>query len=137
MFFDEIRPVLHGVEKLGEDFKPGHFSPASAINEKSFVFVPRKIDDMYRIFTLTAIFVIKKPRLESRLPNIDAPLAFVDDSFTRSEGFIDPTVRQRLRKFFDMPTPPYITPIPAVNHNFSLKSIIKKARVFAREKLQL
>ena len=137
MFFDEIRPVLHGVEKLGEDFKPEQFSPASPINEYSFVFVPRKIDDMYRIFTLTAIFVIKKPRLESRLPNIDAPLEFVDDSFTRSEGFIDPAVRQRLKKFFDMPTPPYITPIPAVNHNFSLKSIIKKARAFAREKLHL
>jgi 2-polyprenyl-3-methyl-5-hydroxy-6-metoxy-1,4-benzoquinol methylase len=137
MFFDEIQPVLHGVEKLGVDFKPEHFTPASTLTEKSFVFAPCKIENMYTMFTLTAIFMIRKPRLETQVPAIDMPLAYIDESFTRSEGHIDPALRQRLKKYFDMPSPPYILLTSTVTDKFKLQRIVKRVLAFVRGKLHL
>lgn len=110
MFFNETMPVLHGVEKLGADFKPEHFTPASTLTEKNFVFTPGTVEDFYQAFTLTAIFVAQRPRLANQIPNTDAPLSFIDESFTRAEGDIDPAIRHKLKKYFDMPSPPYILP---------------------------
>jgi 2-polyprenyl-3-methyl-5-hydroxy-6-metoxy-1,4-benzoquinol methylase len=110
LFFDDITPVLHGVEKISTDFKPEHFTPASTLTEKSFPFAPCTIDDMYKGFTLTAIFVARRPRAENLVPAIDAPPSFVDGSFTRPPGYIDPDIRRRLTKYFEMPAPPYVLP---------------------------
>ena len=135
MFFDEISPVMHGVEEVGVDFKPEHLTAASNLTEKSFVFAPCTVEDMYETFTLTAIFVMKKPRLENQVPAPDAPVSFVDESFTRPEGYIDPAIRQRLKKYFDMPSPPMIAPTNAVVDKFTLEGIVKKALAMVREKL--
>jgi 2-polyprenyl-3-methyl-5-hydroxy-6-metoxy-1,4-benzoquinol methylase len=131
-FFNEIRPVLHGVEKMGKDFKPEHFTPDSKLTEKSFVFTPSTVDDMYKIFTLTAIFVVKNPRPENQVPDPNVPLTFIDDSFSRSEGYIDPAVRQKLKRYFDMPSPPYISPNGLTKEKSTLKRIVKKMLAFLR-----
>lgn len=135
LFFDEIKPIIHGVEKLGADFTPEHFTPASTLTEKNFVFAPGTIEDMYKMFTLTAIFEVNKPRLEDQVPPLDEPLSFIDESFTRSEGYIDPAVRQRLKKYFDMPSPPFILPTSAANDKFKLKGLVKKALAIVRKRL--
>jgi hypothetical protein len=81
--------------------------------------------------------VIKKPYPETQVPALDAPLSSVDESFTRSEGYIDPAVRQRLKKYFDMPAPPYSLPTNAGNDEFKLKRIIKTVLAFVRGRLHL
>jgi hypothetical protein len=55
---------------------------------------------MYRIGTWTAIFLAKTPRPVWELPLPGSPPVFVDDSFSRTSGRIDPRLRMRLRPFF-------------------------------------
>jgi len=98
-FFGEITPYLHGVEQLGEDFKPEHTAPSgSGLDEKSFVFVPGSIEDMYKMFTLTSVFVVRSPRALAEIPPEDAPLTFLDESFTRDVGYIDPNLLRGLEE---------------------------------------
>jgi hypothetical protein len=136
LFFEEITPVLHGVEKLGADFKPEHSSGASPVTEKSFVFGRSSIEAMYRTFTLTAIFVARKPRVATRVPGSDAPLAFVDESFTRPQGYIEPALRQKLKRYFDMPAPPFVLPTRAANDTFNPRRIVTGAWAFVRGNLR-
>lgn len=103
-FFGEVTPYLHGVERLGEDFKPEHTMPSeSGLNEKSFVFVPGSIEDMYKMFTLTSIFVVRSPRALAEIPLEDAPLTFVDESFTREVGYVDPDLLKELEAELGIP----------------------------------
>jgi SAM-dependent methyltransferase len=81
-FFGEIDVYLHGV------------------SEQDFAIVPGDVEDMYRMFTLTAIFLARSPRPTSALPPARAPLHFVDDSFTRAPGEINPELRERLMPYF-------------------------------------
>jgi 2-polyprenyl-3-methyl-5-hydroxy-6-metoxy-1,4-benzoquinol methylase len=100
-FFQEVSPYLHGVEGIGEDFQPEHAGTRSGLTEKDFVIEPGTVEDMYDRFTLTAIFVARGPRLQSTVSSA-APLPqFVDDSFTREPGYIDPNLRKRLRGCFE------------------------------------
>jgi len=110
LYFADIQPVLHGVLAAGGDFKPEHFTPALTLTEKSFVFTPGTVEDMYHGFTLTAIFLARTPRPQAQLPPAGAPVQFVDDSFTRPVGTIDPDLRLKLKKYFDLPSPPYTLP---------------------------
>jgi SAM-dependent methyltransferase len=96
-FFEEVCPYLHGVERIGADLGPELKEPLSAA---SFVIEPGTLEEMYQKFTLTAILVARGPRSESVLPAADAPLTFVDDSFTRPPGEIAPSLRQRLAPYF-------------------------------------
>lgn len=125
-FFEEVTPVLHGVEKLGMDFKPEHFTEASPLNEQSFEFALCEIEDMYNEFTLTAIFVVRKPRSIDQLPAEDAPISFIDESFTRPQGYIDPAIRQKLKKYFDMPTPPYVLPASETTDKLTLSGMARR-----------
>jgi hypothetical protein len=84
---------------------------------------------------LTAIFVARKPRGAAEVPGSDVPLAFVDESFTRPQGYIEPALRQKLKKYFDMPAPPYILPTRATNDTFNLRRIITGALAFVSGKL--
>jgi len=131
MFFKEIRPILHGVEEIGRDFSPEHFTPASKLTEKDFVFAPGTVDDMYKMFTLTTIFVTTNPRPENQLPAPGATLKFIDESFSRPEGYIDQAVRQRLKKYFDMPSPPYISPKPSKCRS-TIERIVRHVHAFVR-----
>jgi SAM-dependent methyltransferase len=103
-FFEEVTPYLHGVEAIGADFRPEHTAANSTLTEESFIFEQGTVGDMYDKFTLTAIFVAERPQPETALPPKDAPLPFVDDSFTRPPGYIDPRLRRKLRRYFKPPS---------------------------------
>ena len=137
MYFKEIEYYLHGVETAGADFKPEHLTPASTLTEKSFVFEKGDITEMYEQFTLTAIIVARKPLLEAQVPAADAPLEFVDESFTRPQGYIAPDVSRRLKKYFDMPAPPFTVWAESSGEGFSARQKIRDARDFVWRKLHL
>lgn len=100
-FFEEVSPHLHGVEKVGEDFQPEHAGTHSALTEKDFVIERGTVEDMYDRFTLTAIFVAREPRPQSSVPSAVPLPEFVDGSFTREPGYIDPNLRKKLRRYFE------------------------------------
>lgn len=137
LFFEEIESFLHGVERAGEDFKPEHFTADSKLTEKDFVFEKGTVDDMYQQFTLTAIFVAHKPRSETQIPEVDAPLEFVDGSFTRPCGYIDPTVRKRLKRYFDLSTVPYTVPAKINGEKLGLRQKIGSALALVLKRFRL
>jgi len=100
-FFKEVSPYLHGVERIGEDFRPEHADPHSGPTEKDFVIERGTVEDMYDRFTLTAIFVARGPRPHSDVPSTALLPEFVDDSFTREPGYIAPSLRKKLRRYFE------------------------------------
>lgn len=101
-YFREVVPFLHGVERIGADYTPEHIeSDNSGLTEKSFVFQRGTLKDMYKMFTLTAIFLAKKLRSPRELPAKDSPIPLIDDSFTRQAGLIDQNVLKRLEKECD------------------------------------
>lgn len=100
-FFAEVQPYLHGIERIGADFRPEHLAAGSSLTAEGFVIAPGTVDDMYRQFTLTAIFVARKPRPASELPTLGSTPQFVDDSFTREAGDIELRVRARLGRYFE------------------------------------
>ena len=102
-FFGEVRVFLHGVGQIGADYAPGFEATHGPLTEKSFVFAPGNVADMYRVFTLTAVFVATNPRPVSALPTTASPLTFIDESFSRPSGYIDPKLRRKLKRYFDPP----------------------------------
>ena len=99
-YFGEVTPYLHGVEATGRDFSPEHYG-LNKISEKSFVFKPGTLEDMYQVFTLTAIFLARSPLPQERIPPPSAPIQFVDGSYSRPAGYIDPQIQHKLRKYFE------------------------------------
>jgi hypothetical protein len=99
-FFRDVDVFLHGIGKIGS----GSSSDFEA-DEESFVIAPGSIADMYRMFTMTAIFVARIPRPPGELPPAGAQQEFIDDSFSRPPGYIDPNVRLRLKRYFEEPRP--------------------------------
>jgi hypothetical protein len=55
---------------------------ATVITERDFVFTPGPVDDLMYQPTLTAIFVARCPRAANEIPDANAPLTMVDDSYT-------------------------------------------------------
>ena len=100
-FFEEVSPYLHGVERVGEDFQPEHIGAQGSLTEKDFVIERGTVEAMYDRFTLTAIFVARGPRPRSSVPSAVPLPEFVDGSFTREPGYIDPELRKRLRRYFE------------------------------------
>lgn len=103
LFFQDIKVVLHGVQKIGRPFSPDHFSGKTLLTEKDFAFKPGSVRDMYKIFSLNAIFLARAPRKDTEIPAPDALIRFVDESFTRTDGTIDPRLRERLKFYFEIP----------------------------------
>jgi SAM-dependent methyltransferase len=99
-YFDQVTPILHGVETIGGEPRPEHLAAQPALDEKTFKFAAGTVEDMYRIFTLTTIFVAARPRAAEDCPRATDPVTFIDDSFSRPEGYIDPGLRRRLRPYF-------------------------------------
>jgi hypothetical protein len=59
---------------------------------------------------LSAVFVARDPLPDASVPGRDAPVQFVDDSFSRKSGEISDALRIRFKRFFDLPSPPYTKP---------------------------
>lgn len=103
-YFVQVTPVLHGVGEIGKDFLPEHLQPDAALKVDDFRFAPGTVEQMYQMFTLTAIFIAQQPR--SNGPGV-TPVdpEFIDGSFSRPPNYIDPAVRRRLRHYFpDQPS---------------------------------
>jgi 2-polyprenyl-3-methyl-5-hydroxy-6-metoxy-1,4-benzoquinol methylase len=138
-FFQEVAPYLHGVERIGEDFQPEHAGTHSSLTEKDFVIERGTVEDMYDRFTLTAIFAARGPRPQSTV-SAAAPLPqFVDDSFTREPGYIDPDLRNKLRRYFE----PQEAPRPLFARAFhvlrsrGVLALGREMATFAKSKLGL
>ena len=104
-YFASVDVVLHGVRGIGRPFEPEDLSGSSRLTERDFCFRTGTIRDMYGIFSLNAIFVARAPRPHGSPPGEDAPIDFVDGSFTRAPGVIDPPLRQALAFYFEMSEP--------------------------------
>jgi SAM-dependent methyltransferase len=98
-FFGEVDVYLHGIGGIGPESR----EEGSPTSERDFVVARGSVGEMYKMFTLTAIFVASSPRDVSALPPAGSPVEFIDESFTRPPGRIDPEVRKRLRPYFDPP----------------------------------
>lgn len=99
-YFSHVTPVLHGVATIGGEPRPEHLAPEPALDEKVFCFAAGTIEEMYQTFTLTAIFMAERPRPCEDRPQETVSLPFIDDSFSRPMGYIDPQLRRRLRAYF-------------------------------------
>lgn len=98
-YFGEVTPYLHGVGEIGQDFAPEHYG-LNKINQQSFAFKPGTLEDMYKSFTLTAIFLAHSPLPEEQIPAPSAPIQFVDGSYSRPAGYIDSQIKHKLRRYF-------------------------------------
>jgi SAM-dependent methyltransferase len=96
-FFGDVDVYLHGIGGIGPESR----EEGSPTSERDFVIARGSVAEMYEMFTLTAIFVAKSPRAVSALPSAGSPAEFVDESFTRPRGRIDPALRRRLRPYFE------------------------------------
>ncbi|MCK4826898.1 class I SAM-dependent methyltransferase [bacterium] len=106
-YYQDVTPFLHGVGAIGRDFTSELLGSNTKVTERSFVFAPGIVEDMYTMFTLTAIFIVRNPLPERNLPPVDSPMEFVDESFTRPPGFIDPRLRKKLSVYFEHPNTSY------------------------------
>lgn len=98
-FFENVNSCLHGAGEIGtspEAFASEHGSVTAA----DFVVARGSVDEMYRTYTMTSIFLASRPRPEASLPSASAPIVFVNDSFTRREGDIPKKLKRRLRPYF-------------------------------------
>ena len=95
-YFEVVTPVLHGVRTIGGGPRPEDLVPGAALDESAFVFADSTVEEMYGIPTLTAIFVARRPRQDG-VPGATDAIPFVDDSFTRQPGVVDPVLARRLR----------------------------------------
>lgn len=98
-FFGDVDVYLHGIGGIGAESR----EEGSPTSERDFIIARGTVADMYEMFTLTAIFVARRPRAVSALPSAGSPVQFVDESFTRPPGRIDPELRRRLRPYFEPP----------------------------------
>jgi 2-polyprenyl-3-methyl-5-hydroxy-6-metoxy-1,4-benzoquinol methylase len=85
-FFGEIDCFWHGLRPgLPLDF---HNKPEQTIiNEKDFIFKPVPVDHYYLEPSLSILFIIREPRLESEIPPAGQPVTFIENSFTRPLSF--------------------------------------------------
>jgi 2-polyprenyl-3-methyl-5-hydroxy-6-metoxy-1,4-benzoquinol methylase len=70
-YFSEVLLYRHDFKKSGIVLDFSNTPTQTVINEKDFVFKPVPVEDIYINATLTAIFVIRKPRPEKELPSQD------------------------------------------------------------------
>jgi SAM-dependent methyltransferase len=103
LYFDQVEVLLHGVGRIGRTFRREHFSGELPLRVDDFVFRRGTIDEIYKTFSLNTILLARSPKAEWETPRQDARLPYIDGSFSRSDGYIDPALRERLKFYFDMP----------------------------------
>lgn len=123
-YFKDIQTISHRVgDRLGPSFKPEDWR--SEFDETDFKFPPETLRNMYRACPLTSIFIVRTARDAQTIPSADSPRQFIDDSFTRPEGYIEPKIRWRLSRYFG-------PPLPAEAYRPNILDRIEKALLIAR-----
>ena len=87
LFFEEIQPYWLGFNKPGFTLDFSHTPEQCRVDEKDFIYNPAPLEEYYQNPSLGVIFVVRKPRSKSELPDSAMPLTFVENSFTRSPVF--------------------------------------------------
>ena len=105
LYFKDVRLVLHGVRAIGQTFRPEDFGANPQLTEKDFAFREGSLEEIYRVFSLNAIFLVRGARDDKEVPRANQPLRFVDESFSRPQGYISPEIRKRLRPYFENEAP--------------------------------
>lgn len=81
-YFSEVQLYRHVFDKPGVPLDFHNTPEQTVISQKDFIFEPVSFEQF--LHSLTAVFVLRKPREEKELPPKGSPLTFVDDSITRS-----------------------------------------------------
>jgi 2-polyprenyl-3-methyl-5-hydroxy-6-metoxy-1,4-benzoquinol methylase len=84
--FDEVDCYLHGLGQRGVILDFNTPSTSTVVKDNAWIFEQVSLDELCTIPTLTALFVARAPKPAHALPSPDAPIQFVDDSFTRQAG---------------------------------------------------
>jgi hypothetical protein len=82
-FFGDIRCYQHYFDKPGVTLNFANHPSEVVIRESDFRFTRITLEEMYRVPTYSAVFVVRRPRPLSKLPAASSSLTFVDNSFTR------------------------------------------------------
>lgn len=90
-WFADVAPLRHILTRADLAFDPGLDAASVGLDDADFAF-PLVLDGDLRGPTLTHVFVARAPRAASDVPPRGAPMAFIDDSFSRR--------------------PPHLTPLP-------------------------
>ncbi|MDW7776896.1 MAG: class I SAM-dependent methyltransferase [Methanosarcinales archaeon] len=82
-YFLEVELYRHGFEKDEIKLDFGNTPAQTCISEKDFIFEQNSLEQ-FPTDSITAIFILRKPVSENKLPSPNRTITFVDDSFTRS-----------------------------------------------------
>lgn len=83
-FFVETTCYLHHFDKPGYELDFSDTPESTAVGPDDFVFHPATVEEMMRAGTITAIFVMQRPRPASELPTLAAASTMIDDSVSRT-----------------------------------------------------
>jgi len=138
-YYQNVTPFLHGFVEIGRDFTPDLLGSNTKATERSFVFEPGTVEDMYTKFTLTAIFLARNPLPERNLPELDSQMEFVDESFSRPTGFIDQRIRKELSVYFEHPKTsfPYLAKAMEVLKNQGFVSLLQRIVIYILRRIGL
>ncbi len=81
-YFSEVQLYRHVFNKPGVPLDFHNTPEQTVISQKDFIFEPVSFEQF--VHSLTAAFVLRKPRHEKELPLKGSPVTFVDDSVSRS-----------------------------------------------------
>lgn len=110
-FFAHIDLYSHWVGEVGGTLTDEQINGRVPMTEKDFIFAPTTLEAYYSQGSYTVILLAHAPRPENELPAQGATVDFIDDSFTRPLGYIDPDLRRRLAQYF-----PPESPQPEADH---------------------
>jgi 2-polyprenyl-3-methyl-5-hydroxy-6-metoxy-1,4-benzoquinol methylase len=105
-FFTRVDCYSHWVGQVGGTLTPEQINGSAPLTEKDFIFAPTTLDAYYSQGSYTVILLAHGCRPEHELPAVGAAVKFIDDSFTRTVGYISPSLRRRLAQYLPPAQPP-------------------------------
>lgn len=82
-FWTEVRCYSHTLDRAGVTLDFANGPRAVVISEADFSFNPVELEQLYRVPTLSAVFLAQHPRPARALPRKGAPVVLIDNSVTR------------------------------------------------------
>jgi 2-polyprenyl-3-methyl-5-hydroxy-6-metoxy-1,4-benzoquinol methylase len=93
MFFTDVQCYRHRFDKPGITLDFNNQPEDTVISEKDFRFEMVSLDQLYEP-TITVLFTVRAPRLDTKTGHWERGLTFVDESFTRSPAVAKSIHRQ-------------------------------------------